>query len=176
MKFKKTLKIKKEIGNMGRKSINFGFSFGLTSGVITTSGLIVGLYSGTHLKSIIIGGILIIAFADAFSDSLGIHISKESEKKSTKKEIWNATILSFLTKLIVTLTFLIPIIIFNLSLAILISLIWSLFLISILSYKIAKTRKQNPLKVMGEHLIIAIIVIGLSNIIGRLISTFFGTF
>ena len=175
MKLKEILKIKKEIGNMVKKSINFGFSFGLTSGVITTLGLIIGLYSGTHLKSIIIGGILIIAFADAFSDSLGIHISKESEKKSTKKEIWKATVFSFLTKLIVALTFLIPIILFKLSSAILISLIWGLFLISILSYKIARTRKKNPLKVMGEHLIIAIIVIVLSNVIGKFISNLFGT-
>jgi len=59
-----------------RHSITTGFSFGLTSGVITTLGLLVGLNSGTHSKLVVIGGILTIAIADAFSDALGIHISE----------------------------------------------------------------------------------------------------
>ncbi|MBH0196170.1 MAG: hypothetical protein HP494_11385, partial [Nitrospira sp.] len=55
-----------------------GLSFGLTSGVITTLGLMVGLHSGTHSRAIVIGGILTIAIADAMSDALGIHVSEES--------------------------------------------------------------------------------------------------
>ncbi len=55
-----------------KESLNTGISFGLTSGVITTLGLIVGLHSGTHSKLAIIGGIITIAIADAFSDALGI--------------------------------------------------------------------------------------------------------
>ena len=62
-------------------SIKTGFSFGLTSGIITTLGLIVGLNSGTGSKLVVLGGILTIAIADAFSDALGIHISEESENK-----------------------------------------------------------------------------------------------
>ena len=51
-------------------SFRVGMSFGLTSGIITTLGLIVGLHSGTHSKLAVIGGILTIAMADAFSDAL----------------------------------------------------------------------------------------------------------
>ncbi|MDI6733408.1 MAG: hypothetical protein QME51_05200, partial [Planctomycetota bacterium] len=57
-------------------SIKTGFSFGSTSGVITTLGLMVGLHSGTHSKFAVLGGIVTIAVADAFSDALGIHISE----------------------------------------------------------------------------------------------------
>jgi hypothetical protein len=64
-----------------------GFSFGLTSGIITTLGLMVGLSSGTHLKLAVIGGILTIAIADSFSDAMGIHVSEESENIHTTKEI-----------------------------------------------------------------------------------------
>ena len=67
-------------------SIMKGFSFGLTSGIITTLGLIVGLHSSTHSKLVIIGGILVIAIADALSDAMGMHISEESERKHTTKE------------------------------------------------------------------------------------------
>ncbi|HIE31931.1 MAG TPA: hypothetical protein EYP67_06070, partial [Methanosarcinales archaeon] len=66
-----------------RHSLKTGFSFGLTSGIITTLGLMVGLHSGTHSELVIIGGILTIAIADAFSDALGIHVSEESESKHT---------------------------------------------------------------------------------------------
>ncbi|HID20408.1 MAG TPA: hypothetical protein EYP28_05685, partial [Methanophagales archaeon] len=61
-----------------KHSLKIGFSFGLTSAIITTLGLMVGLHSGTHSKLVVIGGVLTIAIADAFSDALGIHISEES--------------------------------------------------------------------------------------------------
>ena len=48
-----------------------GISFGLTSAVITTLGLMVGLNSGTHSQIVVLGGIITIAIADAFSDALG---------------------------------------------------------------------------------------------------------
>lgn len=35
-----------------------GASFGLTSGPITTMGLMVGLHSGTHAKLAVIGGVV----------------------------------------------------------------------------------------------------------------------
>ena len=40
-----------------RHSLKTGLSFGLTSGIITTIGLMVGLNSGTHSKLVVIGGI-----------------------------------------------------------------------------------------------------------------------
>jgi VIT1/CCC1 family predicted Fe2+/Mn2+ transporter len=72
-------------------SVRKGFSFGLTSGIITTLGLMVGLHSSTHSRIAVIGGILAIAIADAFSDAIGMHISEESERKHKPKEIWRAT-------------------------------------------------------------------------------------
>lgn len=66
-------------------SIRKGLGFSLTSGIITTLGLIIGLNAGTGSKIVIIGGILTIAIADALSDSLGVHMSEESGSKRTKK-------------------------------------------------------------------------------------------
>jgi len=154
-----------------RHSIKIGFSFGLTSGVITTLGLIVGLNSSTHSKLVVISGILIIAIADAFSDALGIHISEESENKHTEKEIWASTLSTFFTKFIFALTFVIPVILFPLSTAIIISVIWGLFIISIFSFKIASEQKKNPLIVVLEHLIISIIVIATTYYIGDWVNT-----
>ena len=68
-------------------SLKKGFSYGTTSEIITTLGLLIGLSSSTNSKGIILTGILIIAFADAFSDGLGMLVSEESENKYTILQI-----------------------------------------------------------------------------------------
>ncbi len=153
-------------------SIKKGFSFGLTSGIITTLGLIVGLHAGTHSKLIIIGGILVIAIADSLSDALGIHISEEAENKHTSKEIWESTIATFISKFIFALTFVIPILLLQLSTAIIVSIIWGLSLIGVFSYSMAKQQKAKPLNVILEHVIIAMIVITATHYVGEWVATF----
>lgn len=148
------------------KIFSKGFSFGLTSGIITTLGLMVGLHSSTHSTAIVIGGILVIALADGLSDALGIHISEEAEGKRSHKEVWEITIQTFLSKFIFAIQFVIPILLFSLKTAILISIIWGLFLISLFSYFLAKTQKTSPLHVVGEHLFIALLVIIVTHYIG----------
>jgi len=154
-------------------SVRKGFGFGLTSGIITTLGLIVGLYSGTHSKLVILGGILVIAVADAFSDALGIHISEESGRKNiTTKEIWESTISTFGFKLFFALTFIIPILLLQLQTAVIISIIWGLSLLAIFSFHIAKQRKINPAKAVIEHLVIAVLVIIVTHMLGDWVSGF----
>lgn len=156
-----------------RHSIKTGFSFGLTSAIITTSGLMVGLNSGTHSRLVVIGGILIIAIADAFSDALGIHISEESENVHTPKEVWQSTISTFFAKFIFALTFVVPVFIFELPTAVIISIIWGLSLLGIFSFKIAKATKAKPWKVIAEHLVTASLVIVITNFVGSWISSVF---
>ena len=156
-------------------SLKKGFSFGLTSGIITTLGLIVGLSSGTNSKLVVTGGILTIAVADAFSDALGIHISEESENKHTTREVWESTISTFITKFIFALTFIIPVLLFNLTTAIIISVIWGLSVLSIISFKMAKEQNHVPFKVIGEHLFIAVLVILITHFVGVLISAVLGS-
>lgn len=154
-------------------AFKIGFGFGLTSGIITTLGLLVGLDSSTHSKLVVIGGILTIAIADAFSDALGIHISEEAGLKSTVKEIWQSTFATFFSKLVFALTFVVPILLFELEMAVKISILWGLFLISIFSYYVAKSENEEPWKVIGEHLLISILVIVLTYAIGSWIGSTF---
>ena len=156
-----------------RHSIKTGFCFGLTSGIITTIGLIVGLHSSTNSRFIIIGGILIIAIADAFSDSIGIHMSEESEGKHDTKEIWESTLSTFFSKFIFSLSFIVPVLLLSLTTAIFISLIWGYSLIIVLSYYTAKIRKSKPWIAIMEHLIIATMVIIITHYVGIWISYYF---
>lgn len=155
-----------------KQSFKIGLSFGLTSGIITTLGLIVGLNAGTHSKIVILGGIFVIAVADALSDALGIHVSEESHLKQTSKEIWESTITTFLSKFVFALTFVVPILLFALSTAVIISILWGLFLIAVFSFYIAKQKKQKPYRVVLEHLTIAVLVIIITHCIGNWVSMF----
>ena len=152
------------------KNIKSGLSFGLTSGILTTLGLIIGLGIGTNSKSVVIAGILTIAFVDALSDSFGIHVEKESENKSAK-EIWTASGATLFSKLILALTFLIPVWLYEINLALIASIIWATVLLIIISFEIAKSNKEKTIKVILEHLAITLLVIVLTYIIGGLIST-----
>jgi len=156
-----------------RHSIKTGLSFGLTSAVITTLGLMVGIYSGTHSRLAVIGAILTIAIADAFSDALGIHISEESENKHTPKEIWEATFSTFLSKFLFAMTFVLPVLFLRLNAAIIISILWGLSLLSLFSFYLAKEQKVKPWKVILEHLIIAVVVIAATYFVGKWIRLIF---
>lgn len=156
-----------------KHSLKTGFSFGLTSAIITTLGMIVGLHSGTHSRIAVIGGILVIAVADAFSDALGIHISEESENVHTNREVWEATISTFLSKFIFALTFVLPILFLSFTTAIVVSIVWGLAILGIVSHRIARVSGHKPWKVVGEHLFIAIVVVLATHFVGELISSLF---
>ncbi|HAM88283.1 MAG: hypothetical protein US83_C0010G0104 [Candidatus Falkowbacteria bacterium GW2011_GWC2_38_22] len=157
-----------------KNSIFKGFCFGLTSGIITTLGMMVGLGSGTGSKLVVLGGVLSIAIADSFSDALGIHISEESDKNKTEKDVWIATFATFFSKLIFSSTFIIPILIFELFTAIVVSICYGLILLGVLSYYIARLQNEKPLKVISEHLLIAVSVIIITHSIGDWLNGRFG--
>ena len=141
------------------------FSFGATSAIITNLGLISGLWTGMHPKLAIIGAMLLIAIVDNISDSVGIHIYQESELLNTR-EIWISTFTNFFTRILVSLSFVLLVIILPIKPAVISSIIWGLTLLAVLSYTIAKDEEVNPFFAMFEHVGIAIAVIILSNYIG----------
>ena len=157
-----------------KHSITKGISFGLTSGIITTLGLIVGLHSSTHSVKVVIGGILVIAIADSLSDSLGIHISEEASRNRTQKQVWVSTGCTFASKMFFASIFIIPFLFFNLSNAIWFSIILGLSLIAVFSYYLARSQKTNPVWVIGEHVLITVLVILATHTIGDWIGTWSG--
>ncbi|MDD1676619.1 MAG: hypothetical protein LUQ40_02665, partial [Methanomicrobiales archaeon] len=147
--------------------------FGLTSGIITTLGLMTGLEAGTNSKLAVLGGIVTIAIADAFSDALGIHVSEESENRHTGREIWESTAGTFIAKFLTASSFAIPVIFLDLRAAVYVSIVWGLLLLSALSIYLAREQKKNAWKVVAEHVCIAVIVIVAAYFIGLWISATF---
>jgi VIT1/CCC1 family predicted Fe2+/Mn2+ transporter len=152
-------------------SVKIGIAFGLTSGIITTLGLMVGLHSGTHSRPVVIGGIITIAIADAFSDALGIHVSEEAENVHTHREIWTSTLATFVAKFLCALSFLFPLLLLPLPTAIWVSLVWGLALLSLFSHVVAKSQAKRSLPAVAEHLAVAVAVISLTHALGDWIST-----
>jgi len=108
------------------------------------------------------------------SDAVGIHISEEAEGEHATKEIWEATLFTFSSKFVFTLTFVPLIVLLELSTAILASIAWGLFLIVVVSFYTAKLQNKNIQRAVAEHLLVTILVIVFANYLGHLIYRFFG--
>ncbi len=143
-----------------------GLSFGIASGIITTLGMMVGLYSSTGNKTAVLGAILTIAVADALSDAFGIHLSEKSGKVADRTAVWESTAATFVAKLIFASTFVMPVMIFSLHTAIVMSIIWGLFLLAAISILIAQWREESKIRMIAEHWFMAILVIVLTYYIG----------
>ena len=150
-----------------------GVSFGLTSGAITTMGLMVGLHSGTHAKLAVMGGVVTIAVADAFSDALGVHIHEEAENVHTHKEIWVVTLATFISKFVFSLSFIIPLLLFQLTTAIVVSVVWGLFLVALISAFVAKDQGIKIRPVIAEHVFIALLVVVITHFLGVWVNSIF---
>jgi len=152
-----------------------GLGFGLTSGVITTLGMMVGLNAGTHSRVAVIGGIFVIAVGDAFSDALGMHISEESISDGTKtRHVWGATIATLFSKIIFASIFVVPVLLLSLDVAVLVSVIAGLVLISVFSFIFALKQGVKPLHVVAEHVPIALLVVLLTHLTGDFVNYYFG--
>jgi len=162
--------MKRILENKGART---GVFFGATSGVITTIGLIAGLNAGTKSLVAVLGGILVVAVADAMSDAMGIHLAQESDPESTGDHIWAATFWTFITKLVVALTFALPLIWLPLQLAVAVAVGWGFIVIVALSAYLARIQQTRVLFVVTEHLAIAIVVVAVSYYIGARVGAAF---
>jgi len=152
-------------------SIKKGLSFGLTSGVITTLGMVVGVNASTSSRLAVIAGIVAIAIADAFSDAVAMHVSEESEGIHSRGDVWEATMATFLAKFAFAMTFVIPIWFLPLDIAVLIDIVWGLSIMTVFNFLLARSQDERVLRAIFEHLAIAIFVVLITYIVGLFLST-----
>ncbi len=149
------------------------YSFGATSAIITSLALIVGLESAVNPKMSIIPALLVIAFADNISDSLGIHIYRESQYPVCKhSEVY--TFSNFLTRVAITMLFIFLVLFLPMQYAVPACIIIGMALLCLLSYFIAIYHKSSPFRETAEHLTVAVTVLVASNFLGQTIPRLFG--
>lgn len=149
------------------------YSFGITSAIVTSLALMLGLDSTVNAKTSIIGALLIIAIADNISDSLGIHVYRESQGPETAGDTRVYTISNFLTRLAVMTMFIALVVTLPLGIATYLSIAVGLTLLTVLNYYIAVAQNENVPKALAQHLGTAIVVVILAHFLGQLIAGFF---
>jgi VIT1/CCC1 family predicted Fe2+/Mn2+ transporter len=133
--------------------------------------MIVGVNASTSSRLAVIAAIVAIAIADAFSDAVAVHVSEESEGAHTTKSIWEATMTTFVTKFAFALTFVIPIWFLPLDIAVPVDIVWGLLTMTVFDIILARSQRENVVRVVTEHLTIAIVVILITYTVGSLLST-----
>jgi VIT1/CCC1 family predicted Fe2+/Mn2+ transporter len=148
------------------------FSFGVTSATVTGLAFIVGLSRNANPKLSIIGSLCVFAIADNISDSLGIHVFQESDLMELKA-VRTSTFSNFLTRLLVTIVFILLVAFLPIEYAVISAIVWGISLLAVLSYFIAKEQKVNPYSAILQHVAIAVTVIIVSNFLGAWIMKIF---
>lgn len=140
-------------------------SFGSTAAIVTSMGLIVGLDAATASTGALLGSILIAGLADNLTDSLSVHIYQESEKLP-EREAFRTTAINFVARFSVSLTFFLILVLLPRLTAVRLSVLWGFFLLSALSYLIARARGVSAFSEIWKHGVVAAIVILISRVIG----------
>ena len=156
---------------MKLKKLHFGnFSFGATAGIVTSLALLVGLSRTTKMS--VISSLVVLALIDNIVDTFGIHIYQESINPD-KKILRAITTNNFITRFLITFSFILLVFFLPIKLAVIISLILGMCLILLMSFAISKNHKVNPYPAMLHHLLFAALVILASNYLGLWINHIF---
>jgi VIT1/CCC1 family predicted Fe2+/Mn2+ transporter len=153
-----------------------GITFGLTTSVITSLGLIAGLYAATASRLAVVSGIAVMAVADGLSDAVSLHTVEEAEldgegrPRHTHAEVWMTTVFTFLAVALFSLSFVVPVLLFPLGAAIGAAIAWGLLLLAALNYYVARARGESPLRAIAEHVLLALGVVVASHYVGRAVS------
>ena len=150
-----------------------GLIFGVSSGVITTSGVLAGLVQTSVSPVIVIVTVVSLAISDGISESYGLFISKKVEKP---KDNGRGPIKSFIgllfTKMIIVLSFLIPLL-FSRKLGyyknMIWPILWGVLILTILDYYASCLRKEKMVPYLIKHYILLFITVGLNVFFGRMI-------
>ena len=97
-------------------------------------------------------------------------ILSDCDLRCARKGNWLTTFFTFLSASGFTLTFAIPILLFPFETALFLAIAWGMLLLVLLNFYIAKIRKENSIKLISEHILLAIFVIIVSHLVGNLIA------
>jgi len=141
------------------------FSYGATSAVVTGMALVTGLDAANSTRLTIIAGLLIFAVADNLSDSLSIHIYQESERLDERAAL-RATLANFATRLGVSLSFVLIVLLAPAAVAVIAAVIWGNGILCAMTALLARERGVPVATEIAKHLALAAAVIVASKGIG----------
>jgi VIT1/CCC1 family predicted Fe2+/Mn2+ transporter len=141
------------------------FSYGMTSAVVTGMALVAGLDAAGGRRASIVAGLMIFALADNLTDSLSIHVYQEAERLE-RRAAFHATLTNFATRLALTLSFVLIVLLVPPAAAVPASVAWGVGLLVVLTILLARDLDVPVLPEIGRHLALAFAVIVASKLIG----------
>ncbi|MFC1696965.1 VIT1/CCC1 transporter family protein [Nanoarchaeota archaeon] len=148
-----------------------GMIFGSMDGVITTMGVLMGLFGASQSKEVIIVGVLAAGIADSFANATGFHVAEESEMIHTRREIWKSTITTFISTFIAVLLIVLPVIFIPNTLGIIVSGLLGCVLLTFLAFYVNKITGMSKhscllaLEYVGLGVVVSLMAYGVGELV-----------
>ena len=148
-------------------------SYGGTAAIVTNMAMLIGLSAAMATKSAIVSALAVVALGDNLTDSLSIHVYQESERLDGPKA-FVTTIANFTTRLLLSASFILFVILLPMNTAIAVSGAWAFLLLTGLTYLLARERRQRAFPEIVKHMTVALMVVIASEGIGMWVSRYLG--
>ncbi|MFC2143956.1 hypothetical protein ACFLQO_01170 [Candidatus Aenigmatarchaeota archaeon] len=145
-----------------------GMTFGMMDAIINVVGIIIGL-SVMENKLVVFVAILVAGIANSFGNAAGFHVSEETEGIHTRKEVWLATIMTFMGTFVATMVLLVPLLFLSLAGAVITSVSIGIAMLLLLGFIVSRCSgfgRKKMVKLMLEYLVMGIIVIIVAYYLG----------
>ena len=129
--------------------LGVGSIFGSYSGIITSLGLILGMYGGGLNKRAFIIALLSLSMSDSFSDAFGIYNATEQS--------WKQGLNTFISKFIYPLLMIIPFLLTTIKYAVFINVLFGSIILAFVSHKLLGTIDGMLINVTLTWMVITLI-------------------
>lgn len=149
-------------------------AFGITSGILTTVGVLVGVIAANPDQLSAIGGIVAIAVADSYSDAFGMYMARVSERGTPRKLAMRHALGTLAGKAVIPLTFIVPLLVLPLGAAVWVDLGWGAVALALLSAEQAVVEQRPIGRRVARNLGLALIIVTSSLLAGKLVHRLLG--
>jgi adenylate cyclase class IV len=145
-------------------------AFGITSGILTTLGVLVGVKSATEARLSVIASVAAIAVADSCSDAFGMYMAKVSQRGVAPREALRHALATFAGKAFLPITFVVPLLALPLNAAIAVDLAWGALALALLSAEQAVVEQRSIARRIARNLAVAAVIVVNTWLIGSLVA------
>ena len=129
-----------------------GATFGVMEATVMLLGVMTGL-SATGNRFILVIGLLMAGLADAVANGVGFHVSEETRKGHTQREVWKTMLFAFLGTSLTVAIMILPVLLLPVKQAVITAWIIGVIILCSLGYAVGRIAKRtSPYKLMLEYL------------------------
>ncbi len=147
-------------------------TYGLTSGIMTSSGMLIGVYFAMPSKLAVASSMMALAVSDSLSEAYSMYNAKLAEGMSQRNAVRHG-LYTMNGNVVIPVLFLMPIFLLPLTSAIYLNLSFSAAILICLSTLDSLATQRPIVKKASKTLALAILIVGLSTLAGKLVTKIF---